>query len=228
MPVHSTLWYLERFRLLDALTKSQLSLVEQGTRMLEVRRGQRIYLPGDTSDQIFLVKAGVIKVAAIEPGDCEVILAFLHPGDIFGELAIVDDGVRDHLAQAHEDALLCAVSRDLLLRMARESPELGYRITKLMGRRMKQFRTRVEDLLCKSAAGRVAHTLVELATEHGVTDTQGTILPFRLTQRDLGNLVGVSRETVNAVLQDLRQKGLVEVNRERIRLRNVQSLRAFR
>jgi CRP-like cAMP-binding protein len=99
MPAHTKLWYFERFRMISALSPEQRHQLEKLTRMLEVKRGTRIYLPGDPSDQIFLLKSGVIKISTTTPDNREVILAFLHQGDIFGELAVVDETPRDHVAR---------------------------------------------------------------------------------------------------------------------------------
>jgi CRP/FNR family transcriptional regulator len=137
----------------------------------------------------------------------------------------VDDAPRDHLATAHEDVVLCSLSRDLLLRMAQETPALGYQITKIMGLRLRRLHTRVEELLCKSAQARVAHTLLDLANDYGVPDEQGVLIPLRLNQADLGNLVGLARETVNVVLQDFKQRGLVEASRRSIRINDPSGLR---
>lgn len=200
------------------MTDAQKRAVEKMTRMLEVKRGQRIYMPGDPSDQIFLLKAGVVRISNIGSDQQETILAFLYPGDIFGELAIIDDAPRDHLATAHEDVVLCSLSRDLLVEVAQETPALGYQITKIMGLRVRRFRTRVEELLCKSAHARIAHTLLDLAGDYGIPDDQGILIPLRLNQADLGNLVGLARETVNIVLQDFKQRGLVESGRRAIRI----------
>ena len=226
MALHSKLWYLQRFRMLDALTEPQKRSVEKMTRMLEIPRGQRIYLAGDPSDQIFLLKAGVVRISTGGADGQDTILAFLYPGDIFGELAIVDDAPRDHVAIAHEDIVLCALNRDLLLQMVQQSPALGYQITKLMGLRLRRFRTRVEELLYKSAPARIAHTLLALASDYGVRDDDGILIPLRLNQGDLGNLVGLARETVNIVLQDFRQRGLVEASRQSIRIKDPDRLRA--
>src|SRR5918993_5181785 len=119
MAAHTKLWYFERFRMLDALSEQQRQHLAQVTRMLEVKRGQRIYLAGDPSDQIYLLKSGVIRISARTPENREVILAFLHPGDIFGELAMVDDAPRDHVAEAYEDCVICAMSRDTIVRVIR-------------------------------------------------------------------------------------------------------------
>jgi CRP-like cAMP-binding protein len=226
MAAHSKLWYLQRFRMLDVMTEPQKQLVEKMTRMLEVKRGQRIYVQGDPSDQLFLLKVGVVKISSIGTDQQETILAFLYPGDVFGELAIVEDAPRDHLATAHEDVVLCALSRELLLKMAEETPALGYQITKLMGLRLRRFRTRIEELLCKSAPTRIAHTLLDLAADYGIPDQAGILIPLRLNQADLGNLVGLARETVNIVLQDFKQRGLVEAGRHNIRIIDPARLRA--
>jgi len=156
--------------MISALSDAQRRQLEKITRMLDVKRGTRIYLPGDPSDQIFLLKSGVIKISMTTPDHRDVILALLHPGDIFGELAMVDEAPRDHVAEAYEDCVICAMSRDTILRVIQETPEIGFQITKLIGLRLRTFKSRIEELLCKSAHARVAHALLELAERHGVPD----------------------------------------------------------
>lgn len=119
MPAHTKLWYLQRFGLLDVLGKPQMQTLEQATRMFEVKRRERIYLPGDPSDQVFLLKTGVVKIATMGPYGRQAILAFLYAGDIFGELALIDDSPRSHAVEAHEDALICAIDRVLFLQIIR-------------------------------------------------------------------------------------------------------------
>lgn len=225
MAVHDKIWYLQHFRMLDAMSDSQKRSMDQMTRMLEVRRGERIYMAGDPSDQIYLLKAGAVKITAAGPDGQETILAFLHPGDIFGEVAMVDDAPRDHLATAHEDTVLCAINRDMVVQLVQQVPSIGYQITKLMGLRLRRFRTRVEELLCRSASQRVAHALLDLGAECGVRDSAGLLIRLRLNQVDLGNLVGLARETVNIILQDFRQRGLIEVDGRRIRIIDLEGLR---
>ena len=94
-----------------------------------------------------------------------------------------------------------------------------------MGRRIRQFRGRIEQLSYKSAAARVARALVDLADENGVQDSRGTVIAFKLSQLDLANLVGLTRETVNMVLHDMQRTGLVESDRRVIRLLDIDGLR---
>jgi CRP-like cAMP-binding protein len=223
--VHSKLWYLQRFKLIDALDEPQQRLLQETTRMQEVKRGHRIYQPGDPSEHLFLVKSGTIKISAFDPSNREVLLAFRHPGDVFGELALLDESPRDHLAKAHEDSLICALRRDVVLRLARESPDVAFRVLTLMGRRIRQLRRRIEELSYKSAPARVARALMDLADEHGVQDSRGMVIAFRLSQTDLANLVGLTRETVNVVLHQLQKKGVIEADRRVIRLLDLDRLR---
>jgi CRP-like cAMP-binding protein len=223
MPAHTKLWYFEQFRMLATLTDAQRRHLERMTRMLEVKRGTPIYLPGDPSDQIYLLKSGVIKISTTTPDHREVILAFLHPGDIFGELAVVDESPRDHVAEAYDDCVICTMDRNAVMRLIRETPDVGFQITKLIGLRVRTLRSRVEELLYRSAHARVA--LLELSSRHGVTDGDGVLLSLRLSQRDLGRLVGLSGETVNAILQEWREQQLVEMDRRSVRLRHPDRLR---
>jgi CRP-like cAMP-binding protein len=226
MSSRSKLWYVQQCKLFQVLSDAQRRHLAQTAHMFDVKRGQHVYLSGDPAQQIFLLKSGIIKIVSLSPDDREVVLAYLHPGDVFGELAVVDDAPRDHSAEVQEDARLCSLNRELILGLVREFPDLGCSITKLIGSRARQFRMRLEQLLCRSASARLAHALADLADEHGVVDDHGSVIPFRLSQRDLGNLVGLTRETVNAVLQDFRRRGLIEVQHRNIRVPEPRKLRA--
>jgi CRP-like cAMP-binding protein len=95
---------------------------------------------------------------------------------------------------------------------------------KLIGKRVQRFQTQVEALLCKSAPARVAHVLADLARRDGIADDDGVLIRLRLSQTDLGRLVGVRRETVNIILQDWRDKGWIEADRRSLRVRNMSVL----
>jgi CRP/FNR family transcriptional regulator len=91
------------------------------------------------------------------------------PGDILGELALTDaDESQEDRAEAVDDTLLCEVPRELLVRMIQDTPAFGLQVTKLVGLRLRTFRTRVEELLGKSAPARLAHAILELSHHHGI------------------------------------------------------------
>lgn len=226
---YSALWYFERFGLLQGLSDAQKHTVEQHTSMLHLKRGQTVYLPGDPCEHVYVLKAGAVKIVGRSPEGTEVILALLMPGDIFGEMALAgDDEPQDHRAEAMDETTLCEVPRDLMFRMIEETPAFGRHVTKLVGLRLRTFRTRVEELLGKSAPARLAHAILELSRQHGIQDGGGVLIPLRLSQGDLGKLVGLTRETVNGIVQAWRDQGVVEMDRRSIRVRDADRLRRMR
>jgi CRP-like cAMP-binding protein len=226
---HSPLWYFEHFGLLQGLSTEQKQEVEQHTRMMHVKRGDLLYLPGDPSEHVYVVKTGAVKIVGRSPEGCEVILAILTPGDIFGEMALAGaDEPEDHRAEALDDSLLCQVPRGLLVRMIEEAPAFGWHVTKLVGLRLRTLRTRVEELLGKNAPARLAHAILQLAHQHGIQDDGGILIPIRLSQGDLGKLVGLTRETVNSILHVWRDQGIVEVDRRSVRVRDPDRLQRVR
>ena len=225
---HDPRWYLQRVSLFAALTEIQRQTVQDSARMVDLRRRQRIYGPGDPDDHLFMLKSGIVKLSVTSPEGREIILGFVYPGDVFGELAIVDDGPHDHIAEAYEDAVVSSIDRDVLKPIMLESPRFAHGIMQLLAARQRAYRTRVEELLYKSAHARVAHTLLDLAGQHGVQDDQGVVIPLRLSQRDIANLVGLTRETVNFILKDLRQRNVIETQGRSIRVLSPNALHAAR
>ena len=228
MASKSKLWYLDQadlFRHMDASAKKWAS---DNSVMTELKRRTSVYLPGDPADKIYLLKRGVVKISTLTDEGKEIVMAFLHPGDVFGELAVVDPSPRDHYAEIHEDALICIFSRRDFLKLMELYPDMAFRVTKLLGLRIRRLSNRVENLLFKSAHARLAQTLLEISKEYGVKDADGILLTLKLSQQELGSLVGLSRESVNLCLSDFKRQGLVESSGRTLRLLNPEKLGEYR
>jgi CRP-like cAMP-binding protein len=210
------------------MSEEQMRDLERRTVMREIRRKEVLYLPGQAGDRIYLLKRGVVKIAAFGEDGREIILAFLKKGEVFGEEAVVEDAPRDHMAEAYDDALICIIPKKDFMEILRAHPEVGFAVTKLIGFRMKTFRNRIESLLFKGTPARLAQILLDLARDHGVTDARGVLLPLRLSQQDLASLIGVTRESVNLALSDFRRRGLVEVEGRTMHLPRPEALREIR
>ena len=221
------LWYLKNVNLFHGMSDSQMRMVEERTVMREIRRKEVLYLPGDAGDRVYLLKRGVVKISTLTGDGKEIILALMRPGEVFGEESVLEDAPRDHMAEAYEDALICVIARQDFLGMLRAHPEMAFKVTKLVGFRLKTLRNRVEGLLFKGAPARLAQTLLDLARDHGIKDDEGVLLPLKLSQQDLASLIGVTRESVNLALADFRGRGLVEMEGRSLRLRRPEELRAL-
>ena len=211
-----------------ALTDAERCVVQDASRIVEYHRRRCIYTPGDHGDNLFILLSGVVKLQIVSPEGRELTLGFLRPGNVFGEHAIADPGPRDHIAEAHEDSVVYSVSGAALRRIPERSPGVGFEVMRLLSLHMTAYRARVKELLYRSALARVAHTLLDLAGHHGVKDAEGVVIPLRLSQRDIANLVGLTRETVNFVLKDLRQRKLLENQGRNIRVRSPEVLDGLR
>jgi CRP/FNR family cyclic AMP-dependent transcriptional regulator len=130
----------------------------------------------------------VVEISALTDDGKEAILALLRPGEVFGEEAVIE--------------------------RRREATwprrEMAFKVTKLVGFRLKTLRTKVEGLLFKGAPARLAQTLLDIARDHGVKDAEGILLALKLSHQDIANLIGVTRESVNLALADFEVRGLVQ------------------
>ena len=228
MAAKSKLWYLDRMDLFRHIDASARKWASDNSVMTELKRRTSVYLPGDPSDKIYLIKRGVVKISTLTDEGKEIVLAFLHPGDVFGELAVVDPTPRDHYAEIHEDALICIFAKKDFLELMKLYPDMAFRVTKILGLRVRRLSNRVENLLFKSAHARLAQTLVELSGEHGIRDADGILLTLKLSQQELGSLIGLSRESVNLCLSDFKRQGLIESSGRSLRLLEPEKLAALR
>ena len=122
MSSKSKLWYLDRMDLFHHMDDSAKKWASDASVMTELKRRTPVYLPGDPADKIYLIKRGVVKISTLTDAGKEIVLAFLHPGDVFGELAVVDSSPRDHYAEIHEDALICIFARKDFLELMKKTP----------------------------------------------------------------------------------------------------------
>jgi len=186
-----------------------------------------IFLPGDSGTSVYLLKKGVVKISKIAPDGRELTLAFLKPGEIFGELEAVGEASRDTQAEAHSDLLICVLRRDDLLRLVEMKPRLGIQLSKLIGFRRKVIENRLENLIFRTIPERLAALLLELAREFGEPNGNTMKIDLPLTHQDLANLIGSARPTVTDTFNEFKAKGIVDVSGKTITIKNPQALKTL-
>ncbi|MFQ5580627.1 MAG: Crp/Fnr family transcriptional regulator [Nitrospiria bacterium] len=191
------------------MTSKEMGELDRITRMESVKKKTPIFFPGDPSQQVYLLKEGRVKISRVSEDGREVTIALLEPGEIFGELNVLDDSPRDTMAEALDDSQICVVNKELFLSMVQKKPEFSFRLTKLIGLRLKRIESRVEDLVFRDVATRLAHLLLELSKDYGKETSEGIKLRIKITHQEIANLIGSIRETVSAVLGDFKREGLI-------------------
>jgi CRP-like cAMP-binding protein len=212
------LWYLKHANLFSDLTETEMLEIERLARMQEVRKRQPIYLPGDPATTVYVLKQGRVRIASTAGSGKEVTFEILEPGEVFGELEVLEGQPRATGAEALDDVLICAIRREDFEDYLKHHPDLTLQLTKLIGLRLQKIQSRVEDLVFRDVPARLAHLLLELAKTHGKQEGSAVRLTVKLTHQEMANLIGCSRETVSLTLGQFRDQGLIQIEGRAITL----------
>jgi len=218
------LWYLKRCELLSQLSPTDFQLLEGFSRIRVFARKAPVYLPAEAADAVFVLVEGRVKICHITPDGKQSILAFIEPGELFGELAVFAPGTRDEYAEAQERSTIVMIPGDAFQSLLQQRPELSLGISKLMGVRRKRIERRLKNLLFVPSRDRLIHLLLELAEQYGNSCDEGVTLSIHLSHQELANIIGSTRETVTVLLRDLQREGLILTGRKRITIRDVNQL----
>lgn len=219
------LWYLKRCHLFEHLSTAELRSIEGRSRVRSFPRQSPIYLPADSADAVFLLAAGRAKICHLTPEGKQSILAFIEPGELFGELAVIDPGrEREEYAEAVEASTVVMIPSAVLEEFMEKHAHLSLSITKLIGFRRRRIEQRLKHLLFLSNRDRLTHLLLELAQQYGERQREGIRLTIPLSHQDLANLIGSTRETVTVVLGEMQGEGLIKIGRREITIRQPELL----
>jgi CRP-like cAMP-binding protein len=181
--------------------------------VVRYRRGEVIFREGEPAERLFVIADGRVKLTITSPAGQELMIAVLGRGQIFGELAIVDRGLREMDARAMEDVMLFSLASDQFWMIIEGRPALARRLLELMGRRLRRADQATQDLVFFDAPTRLARKLLELAEEHGEpADGGGVRIESRVTQEEIAQMIGVSRESANRLISSFAGRGWIDWN----------------
>lgn len=218
------LWYLQRINLFKTLSSEDIEIFGKLSYMINVKKRELIYLPGEVANTVYILKNGFVKISKLLQNGKEIILAILSTGEIFGEMVLTNEQVRDTQAEAMEETLLCVIKKDDFLNILQKNPKFSFTITKLISFRLKQIETKLENLLFKDVPTRLAGILIQLSKEYGIITSNGTKFKVHFTHQDLANLIGSTRETVSFFLSEWKQDGIINMEGQRMLLLNLEKL----
>src|SRR3954454_10983996 len=174
---------------------------------IRVEKGDTLFHEGEPGHQLFVIVDGKIKLGASSGDGRETLLAVLGPGEMFGELSLFDPGPRTSTATALTPAHLMALGHDDLMPWLRGCPEVARSLLRALAKRLRRINEAMADLVFSDVPGRVANALLGLAEKFGVEEPDGVRVQHALTQEELAQLVGASRETVNKALSEFANRG---------------------
>lgn len=193
----------------------------------EVRlaRGEVLFTRGDEAHHLFVVDEGKIKLGRAADDGRENLISVLGPGEMFGELSWFDPGPRTLTATAVSPSVLATLDHDDLREWMTDRPEVAVALLQALARRLRRTNTVIADLVFSDVSGRVAKTLLDLASRFGQAGERGVRVNHDLTQEELAQLVGASRETVNKALADFATRGWIRLEARAVVLLDVDRLR---
>jgi len=200
-------------RLMDSMSPHRLA------------RGDVVFHEGDPGDSLYVITRGKVKLSRASSDGRESLLSVLGPGEMFGELSLFDPGPRLTTAYVVSDTEFISLGNDALRAFLGRHPEVATQMLAGLAHRLRKTNEGLSDLVFTDVPGRVAKALLDLSDRFGRRSDAGLVVAHDLTQEELAQLVGASRETVNKALADFAQRGWVTLGAKAVTLMDVDRLR---
>jgi CRP/FNR family transcriptional regulator/CRP/FNR family cyclic AMP-dependent transcriptional regulator len=217
-PREAVLHALEATTIFSEFSDVELATLAASVRPRVFREGETVFHKDDPGSGLYVIRAGTIKIALVAPDGQETLIALFGPGECFGELAVLDGRPRSATATAMDRCETLYLPRDGFLRFLDEHPQAMRTIIVMLSERLRDTDEHLADLVFHDVYGRLAKKLLDLGESHGRRTANGVEISLALTQQDLANLVGASRESINKVIKLYRDKGHLAVASQRITL----------
>ncbi len=179
-------------------------------KMKEIQRGATIFTKGEPGQSMFAVCSGTVKISVPSADGKDAVFNFINEGGIFGEIALLDGHPRTADAIATTKCQLMMIDRRDFLPLVRSHPELAARIIDVLCSRLRHTSEQVEDIVFLDLPGRLAKALLRLA---GGRDTSAKSQKIAITQREIGEVIGMSRESTNKQLRDWERRKWIRLER---------------
>ena len=215
---------LRRTPLFATLDQDAAASLRASMSEIELARGELLFHEGDPGDSLYVVLRGKIKLGRTSGDGRENLVAVLGPGEMFGELSLFDPGPRSAGATALVDSTLLGLSSDELTPWLAARPDVARALLRAIARRLRRTNDSMSDLVFSDVPGRVAKALLDLSARFGTPAEDGIHVAHDMTQEELAQLVGASRETVNKALADFAGRGWLRLEARAVVLTNVERL----
>lgn len=217
----NTIWILEDVNLFNLLCPHKFKKYKACHDFDAYRKSDYIYFEEDAANKVYLIEKGKVKIGYYNEDGTEVVKAILKKGELFGEKAILGEEKRDEFAQSLDNSTsICPVGVDTMHDLMRDNKTFSLRIYKFIGYKFSKLERRLQLLLFKDSKTRLLEFLNELYTDYGYNceKTGDQIINHPYTQKDIASLIGISRPTLNILMNELKEASIIDFNRRQIRI----------
>lgn len=216
--------YISQVPLFEGLDEAQQNSLRSKMGQTTLRRGEVLFEEGEPGNRLYIITEGKVKLGHTSMDGRENLLAVLGPGEIIGELTLFDPGPRSTTATAVSPVTLLHLDHADLNAILDTNPTMGKHMLRALARRLRRTNESLADLVFSDVPGRVAKALLDLADRFGTPAEDGIHVPHDLTQEELAQLVGASRETVNKSLADFVSRGWIHLEGRAVTLLDLDRL----
>ena len=215
---------VRRAPLFTALDEAAAVSLRASMDSVKIAKGSILFKEGDDGEHLYVIVDGKLKLGTSSGDGRENLLSILGPGEMFGELSLFDPGPRTSTATAVTDAKLLSLSHEKVIPWLKQNPEVSLQLLTRLSQRLRRTNEAVGDLVFSDVPGRVAKALIDLGDRFGKSSPEGLLVNHDLTQEELAQLVGASRETVNKALADFAGRGWLKLDGRSVLITDVDRL----
>ena len=217
--------FLQQFPLFRSLSEDEMISLAKMVERKEASKHTYVYRDEDPCHHIYFLLKGVIKIGVNSKDGREVIKSILHPEAMFGELSIIGEEKRQEFARTMDrEVIYYSLKVEDFKLLMRQNFDLSMDVLKLFGKKQKRVERRMESLIVKDARTRIVEFLKDNARNRGKQVGYEMLIKHSLTQQDIANFTGTSRQTVTSVLNELKRTNQIYFKRKSILIRDMQSL----
>ena len=216
-----SIWFFEDVNLFKILCPHKFKQYKKTHAFSAYKKSDYIYFEQDASNKVYLIEKGKVKIGYYNENGNEIVKAILSKGELFGEKAILGERKRDEFAQSVDNSTsICPVGVDTMHNLMRDNQNFSFRIYKFIGFKLQKLERRLQLLLFKDAKTRLNEFLDELCTDYGYDcpETGDHIINHPYTQKDIASLIGISRPTLNLLMNELKEDNQLDFQRKQIRI----------
>jgi CRP/FNR family transcriptional regulator, cyclic AMP receptor protein len=211
--------------ILEPLTREEIKDLSRRVPDTHFQRGQVLYTPQEKSEVLFMLKKGRVRIYRVSPDGREFTLTVVGAGTVFGEMSLTAQRLENAYAEAMGPVIVCKMRRLDFEQLVMDKPQVGLKVMSVMSERLFLAEDRMEDIALKEVPTRLASFILQLIESEGVVTREGYKVPTRYTHRQVATMIGSKRETVTKAFTLLQQAGAVELERRRIHVKDIETLK---
>lgn len=201
----------KRVSIFSILEEKEISEVVEKITTRRYKKGQMIFFEGDIADKLYIVSSGSMKIFKYTKEGKEQILYILTNGDFIGDRSLLKRGKFDFNAEALEDSSICTLSKEDFDNVVRSNPEIPIKILESVHDRLLSLENLVQSLGTKDVEARIAALILSFAKNFGNQTEEGLLIDLPLNREEMGNYIGITRETISRKLTSMQDEGVIEL-----------------